>query len=232
MTGAPILIGCAHGTKSSAGKQTIKALLDAVRIALPEVDVREAYVDVHGPYLADVIAEIPMVEQGRAAIVVPLLLAGGYHVYHDIAEAVANRPDIVAAGALGPDQRLTGILLDRLREAHVSRGSTLVLAAAGSSDERALADTEAAAEMLRGTWAGPVRVAYAAGHDPSVADAVRTAHEFGEDGTVAVASYLLSPGVFQSRLHEAGADVVTSALAPHPGLVSIVIDRYSALSHG
>lgn len=232
MTVAPILIGCAHGTTSSAGKQTIKALLGAVRIALPDVDVREAYVDVHGPYLADVIAEIPVAEEGRAAIVVPLLLAGGYHVHHDIAEAVADRTDIVAAGALGPDQRLTGILLDRLREAHVSRGSTLVLAAAGSSDARALADTEAAAEMLRGTWAGPVRVAYAAGHEPSVADAVRTAHEFGEDGTVAVASYLLAPGVFQSRLYEAGADVVTSALAPHPGLVSIVIDRYNSLIHG
>jgi sirohydrochlorin ferrochelatase len=232
MTAAPILIGCAHGTESSAGKQTIKALLDAVRIALPDVDVREAYVDVHGPYLADVIAEIPVLDEGRAAIVVPLLLAGGYHVYHDIAEAVADRPDIVASGALGPDQRLTRIVLDRLREAHVSRGSTLVLAAAGSSDARALADIEAAAEMLRGTWAGPVRVAYAAGHDPSVADAVRTAHAFGEDGAVAVVSYLLAPGVFQSRLHEAGADVVTSALAPHPGLVSIVIDRYSALAHG
>ena len=224
------MIGCAHGTKSSAGQQAIRDLLDAVRRSLPGVEVREAYVDVHGPYLADVIAEIPVSEEGRTAIVVPLLLAGGYHVHHDIAEAVADRPDIVAAGALGPDERLTGVLLDRLHALHVSRESTLILAAAGSSDARSQADTEAAAEMLRGTWAGPVRVAYAAGHDPSVADAVRTAHEFGEDGTVAVASYLLAPGVFQTRLHEAGADVVTPALAPHPGLVSIVIERYSSLA--
>lgn len=231
MTGAPILIGCAHGTKSAQGRETVRGVLDAVRIALPGVDVREAYVDVHGPFLADVLAEIPVAEHGRSAVVVPLLLAAGYHVYHDIAEAIAERPDVVAAPPLGPDERLTAVVLDRLREAHVSQGATLVLAAAGSSDPRSQADTETAAEMLRGTWGGPVRVAFAAGHAPSVADAVRSARNYGEDGTVAVASFLLAPGVFQTRLSEAGADVVTSALAPHPEIVSIVIDRYSSFTH-
>jgi len=229
--GTPVLIGCAHGTNSPVGQQAVRDLLDAVRLALPGVEVREAYVDVHGPTLADVIADLPVAEEGLAAVVVPLLLAGGYHVHHDIAEAVAMRPDVVAAGALGPDARLTAIVLDRLREAHVSHESTLVLAAAGSSDERAMADTEAAAEMLRGTWEGPVRVAFAAGHPPSVAEAVRSARNYGEDGTVAVASFLLVPGVFQARLEEAGADVVTPALAPHPELVSIVIDRYGSFVH-
>ncbi len=231
MTAAPILIGCAHGTKSAVGRQTVKDLLDAVRLALPDVDVREAYVDVHGPFLADVIAEIPVQEEGVSAVVVPLLIAGGYHVYHDIAEAVASRSDVVSASALGPDERLIQIVLDRLHEAHVSRDATVVLAAAGSSDSRSQADTEAATEMLREQWEGPVRVGFAAGHAPSVADAVRLARNFGEDGTVAVASFLLAPGVFQARLSEAGADVVTPALAPHPELVSIVIDRYSSLIH-
>lgn len=60
MTGTPILIGCGHGTKSAEGQQTIRDLLDAVRLAMPGVDVREAYVDVHGPKLADVIADIPV----------------------------------------------------------------------------------------------------------------------------------------------------------------------------
>jgi len=232
MTGTPLLIGCAHGTKSVVGQQTIKDLLDAVRVALPGVEVREAYVDVHGPFLADVLAEIPVVEDGLSAVVVPLLLAGGYHVYHDIAEAVADRPDVVAAPALGPDERLTAVVLDRLNAARVPRESTVVLAAAGSSDERAQADTAAAAELLRGAWEGPVRLAYAAGHEPSVAGAVRAARNYGEDGTVAIASYLLAPGVFQARLNEAGADVVTPALAPHPGIVSIVIDRYSSFTNG
>ena len=118
-----------------------------------------------------------------------------------------------------------------VREAHVSHESTVVLASAGASDERAHADIAAAAELLRRTWAGPVRVAYAAGHEPSVADAVRAAHAYGEDGTVAIAPYLLASGVFQTRLNEAGADVVTRALSPHPDIVSIVIDRYSSFTH-
>ena len=232
MTRTPILIGCAHGTQSVEGQQTIRDLLDAIRVALPDVEVREAYVDVHGPYLHDVIDDIPRAEEGLSAVVVPLLLAGGYHVYHDIAQAVEGRPDVVNAGALGPDERLIGVVLDRLREAHVPHDTTLVLAAAGSSDQRSLADTDAAAEQLRGAWEGPVRVGFAAGHDPSVAESVRLAHEYGEDGRVVVASFLLAPGVFQKRLYEAGADVVTPPLAPHPDLVSIVLDRYSALAHG
>ena len=94
---------------------------------------------------------------------------------------------------LGLDDRLTAIVVDRLRAAHVSRDATLVLAVVGSSDPRAQADTEASAELLRGAWRGPVRVAFAAGHAPSVADAARSARNYGEDGTVAVASFLLAP---------------------------------------
>lgn len=210
----------------------IRQFLDAIRVAMPDVDVREAYVDVQGPFLNDVIAELPASEEGLTAVVVPLLLASGYHVYHDIAKAVESRPDVVGAEALGPDSRLVDIVLDRLREAHVPADATLVLAAAGSSDPRSQSDTEAAAETLRGAWGGPVRVGFAAGHEPSVADAVAQAHEFGEDGVVAVASFLLAPGVFQKRLGEAGADYVTGPLAPHPDLVSIVAERYGVFTHG
>lgn len=232
MTPTPILIACGHGVTSSEGRQAIRDLLDLVRQALPDVEVREAYVDAHGPALDDVIADIPRAESGTSAVVVPLLLGIGFRLHHDIAEAVASRPDVVRAEALGPDSRLVGIVLDRLREAHVPADATLVLAAAGSSDPRSQADTEAAAETLRGAWGGPVRVGFAAGHEPSVADAVARAHEFGEDGVVAVASFLLGPGFFQKRLGEAGADHVTGPLAPHPDLVSIVAERYGALTHG
>lgn len=226
MTAKPILIGCGHGTKSPQGQQAMRDLLDAVRIAAPDVEVREAYVDVHGPELNAVVSDVPRAHEGLAAVVVPLLLASGYHVYHDIAKAVATRDDVVSADALGPDARLVDIVLDRLREAHVPDDATLVLAAAGSSDPRSQADTEAAAEMLRGAWGGPVRIGFAAGHDPSVTDAVTKAREFGEEGAVAVASFLLAPGVFQSRLMEAGANYVTGPLAPHPRLTEIVLDRY------
>src|SRR5690606_15634225 len=103
--------------------------------------------------------------------VVPYLLAGGYHVYHDIAQAVSERSDVQSAPALGPDSRLIDIVMDRIREADVHPTATLVLAPAGSSDPRSQADTERTADMLRQRWDGPVRIGYAAGVKPSVTEA-------------------------------------------------------------
>ncbi|MFV0634965.1 sirohydrochlorin chelatase [Demequina sp.] len=219
-----ILIGCAHGTRSAQGQETVRTILQQVREAM-EIDVREAFVDVQEPTIDDVVAAIPASERA-AAVVVPLLLGGGYHVHVDIARAVKDRLDIVAAPALGPDSRLIDIVLDRVRQAGVPDDATLVLAAAGSSDPRSQADTDAAAEMLRSRWEGPVRIGFAAGPKPSVAEAVASARENGEDGIVAVASYLLSPGLFQNRLAEAGADYVSAPLAPHPILLEIIADRF------
>ncbi|WP_062521223.1 sirohydrochlorin chelatase [Demequina silvatica] len=219
------LIACAHGTRDEDGQATILRVVEDVRAALAGTEVRDAYVDVHGPYCKEVVAEVAPTA-GTSAVVVPLLLAGGYHVYHDIAEAVKRRSDVTAAKALGPDPRLIDIVMDRIREAHIPPTTTLILAAAGSSDPRSEADTLAAAEMLRARWDGPVRVGYAAGIHPTVADAVADARNNGEDGEVAVASFLLAPGFFQKRLAEAGADYVTAPLAPHPRLVEIVLDRY------
>ncbi|WP_062388285.1 sirohydrochlorin chelatase [Demequina iriomotensis] len=219
------LIACAHGTRDADGQATILRVVEDVRAALPGHDIRDAYVDVHGPYCKDVVAEVAPGE-GTAAVVVPLLLAGGYHVYHDIAEAVRDRDDVATATALGPDARLIDIVLDRIHEAGVPETATLVLAAAGSSDPRSTADTAMAAELLRARWGGPVRIGYAAGIHPTVADAVTEARANGEDGVVAVASFLLAPGFFQKRLMESGADYVTAPLAPHPRLVEIVLDRY------
>jgi sirohydrochlorin ferrochelatase len=224
-----VLIGCAHGTREKAGQKVVVALLESVREALG-VDVREAYVDVQEPHVKDVVAEV--VAHGENAVVVPLLLAGGYHVYVDIAQAVAGHAGVAAAPALGPDKRLTDIVLDRVSDAGVPKDATLVLAAAGSSDPRSQADTEAAAELLRARWGGPVRVGYAAGIAPSVADAVASARANGEDDVVAVASFLLAPGTFQARLEESGADFVTAPLAPDPRLIEIIADRFRDAGEG
>jgi sirohydrochlorin ferrochelatase len=193
------------------------------------VEVRVAYVDVQEPEIDEVVLGIPENPDGIAAIVVPYLLAGGFHVHVDIARAVADRPDVVAAPALGPDPRLIAIIADRVAEAKVHPTATLVLAPAGSSDKRSQADTEKTLDALRLAWDGPVRVGYAAGIEPTVAQAVEAARAFGEDdedGDVAVVSYLLSPGFFQDRLGEAGADHVTDPLAPDERLVDIIVDRY------
>ena len=220
----PVLVGCSHGTDSVTGRAAIRSVVDGVRRARPDLDVREAFVDVQQPEVADVVAGA--LDDVGAAVVVPLLLSAGFHVHVDIAEAVA--PDGAAAsGALGPDPRIVDILVDRLSAAGAGDGDAVVLAAAGSSDPRAAEAVEEVARVLRTAWAhDPVVVGYGAGARPSVPDAVAAARATGAPRVV-VASYLLAPGYFHDRLLTAGADVVTEPLAPDDRLVDVVLDRYT-----
>ncbi len=91
------------------------------------------------------------------AVVVPLLLAPGFHVHVDIQQAV-DRPSAVASRTLGPDARLTGVLLDRLAQAGATTDDVIVLGAAGSTDVRARQSIDAAARMLGSAWGAPVPV--------------------------------------------------------------------------
>ncbi|HEX9064664.1 MAG TPA: CbiX/SirB N-terminal domain-containing protein, partial [Streptosporangiaceae bacterium] len=70
-----------------------------------------------------------------------------------------------------------------------------------------------------------VTAAFAAAGEPDVADAVARLRA-ATRGPVAVASYLLAPGVFQDRLRASGADWVTEPLGDHPAVAALVIDRY------
>jgi sirohydrochlorin ferrochelatase len=223
----PALVVCAHGTRDPLGRATVRAVVDEVAALLPDVEVHEAFVDVHGPFVAEVVAGLPPGEP-LAGVVVPLLLAGGYHVHVDIAEAVATRPDVVASDPLGPDDRLVDVVLDRLRTAGAPEGGVVILVPAGSSDERAQADSAEVAGRVARRWGAPVLLAYAAGPEPAVADAVREARAAGGGAPVTVASYLLAPGFFQGRLEASGADVVTAPVLPDPRVAQIVVDQYRA----
>ncbi|MDT0166417.1 CbiX/SirB N-terminal domain-containing protein [Actinotalea sp. AC32] len=226
MPDAPVLVGCSHGTDDPAGRAAVASVLDGVRTHRPDLDVREAFVDVQQPEVADVVADA--VRDAGAAVVVPLLLSAGFHVHVDVAAAVAERP-AVASGALGPDDRLVAVLVDRLREAGAGPGDAVVLAAAGSSDHRAVVAVEAVLDRLRAAWPhGPVTVGYGSAATPSVPDAVAAARAASAGGRVVVAAYLLAPGFFHDRLALAGADVVTAPLAPDDRVVDVVLDRYAA----
>lgn len=223
----PVLVGCSHGTDSVAGRAAIRSILDGVRAARPGLDVREAFVDVQQPEVADVVAGATAC--GGSAVVVPLLMSTGFHARVDIAAAVQGRR-AAASRTLGPDDRLVQILLDRLRQAGAVAGDAVVLAAAGSSDPLAAAMVEQTLEALRHAWQdGPVTVGYGSASLPRIADAVEQARRAGAARVVA-ASYLLAPGFFHDRVSAAGADVVTAPLAPDPRLVEIVLDRYAEAS--
>lgn len=221
----PVLVGCSHGTDDARGRAVVAGLLDGVRDARPDLDVRDAFVDVQTPEVADVVRGA-VADVGRA-VVVPLLLSAGFHVHVDIAEAVAV-PGATAADTLGPDVRLVAILVDRLRDAGAAPGDAVVLGAAGSSDERATAAVALMGAALQAAWPfGPVSVGYLSAARPTVADAVTAARAAGAPRVV-VASYLLAPGYFQERLTACGADLVTPPLAPDARLVDVALDRYDA----
>ncbi len=219
------LVACAHGTRSPAGRAAVASLVSAVRAA-SSVPVLDAFVDVHGPYVADVVASV-----SGDAVVVPLLLAPGYHVRVDIAEAVAPWSAAAAAPALGPSPLLTSLLMDRLRAAGARPGDTVVLGAAGSSDDASDVSVRAAARSLSVAWGAPVSVAYGASRSPSLASEVARLRSV-TSGRVVVASYLLATGHFHRRILDAGADVVTAPLLgddePDPRLVELVLERFES----
>jgi sirohydrochlorin ferrochelatase len=223
---SPVLIACAHGTRNPTGRRLVAELALAARSLRPGLETTAAFVDVQPPTVVDVVAGLSAA--GRPAVVVPLLLSGGYHVHVDIAGAVAGAAGTVAARPLGPDPRLVEVLHDRL----VSAGAdprdprtAVVLAAAGSSDVRAVADVESTADLLQRTWAGPVTTGYGSAATPTVPDAVAAARRAGAERVV-VASYLLAPGHFHDKLAGAGADVVTAPLLPDDRIAAVLLDRY------
>jgi sirohydrochlorin ferrochelatase len=241
-TAAPVLIGCSHGTNDLTGREVIRALLDDVRAARPDLDVREAFVDVQQPEVSDVVTSIvapsaatddPDGAQPEDAVVVPLLLSGGFHVSVDVAAAVEDRGPgagrATAATPLGPDPRLVDLLVERLAEAGLRPDDAVVVAAAGSSRPGAARDVEELAAGLRERVSGPVTVGYGAMAKPSVPDSVAAARvDLAAGARVVVAAYLLAPGFFYDRVLEAGADVVTAPLAPDARLTAVVLDRYAA----
>ncbi|WP_418909694.1 sirohydrochlorin chelatase [Arthrobacter antioxidans] len=218
----PVLIACSHGTDNAQGRREIDAVRAGIMALCPEVEVREAYVDVQEPDLVDVVAALPA---GRPAVIVPLLLSVGYHVKVDIARAAASRPGTVSALPLGPDPRLARVLQQRLTEAGVDDADAVVLAAAGSSDACAAEDVAEVQAVLAELRTGRVRAGFGSKAVPSVPDAV-AARRAESEQRVAVASYLLAPGYFHDQLAKAGADVVSAPLLPSPLIAEIALSRY------
>jgi sirohydrochlorin ferrochelatase len=221
-----VLVACAHGTRNPTGRRLIAELALAARSLRPGLQTTAAFVDVQPPTVVDVVAGLAAA--GTPAVVVPLLLSGGYHVHVDIAGAVAAHDGALAARPLGPDLRLAAVLLDRLRSAGEDPrdpNTAVVVAAAGSSDPRAVADVEGAANLLQRDWAGPVTTGYGSAAKPTVTDAVRAARRAGAERVV-VAAYLLAPGHFHGKLMDAGADLVTDPLLPDDRIAAVLLDRY------
>ena len=224
---APALVAVAHGSRTPAAQANIRALLDAVRAARPELDVREAYIELAAPLLPEVLTDVI-----GDAVVVPLLLGNGYHIAHDVGGvADFHRPGTPCAPALGPDALLVDALADRLAEAEFCcplcppPTNPVILAVAGSSDPRSHADADAVAALLATRLGREVVAAYNSSTTPSVVQTVAALRAAGH-AKVSAATYLLSPGRFATEVKACGADVVSEPLGVHPALVELVLRRY------
>jgi len=219
----PILLAVAHGSRDAAAQRRVG---DLVRRAgwLAHGPARACFVSHAAPSLPDALADTVGQAGPDGVVIVPLLLSSGYHLSSDIGAAAA-RAGVAAAGPLGPAPELTTALSDRLAEAGVPDGAPVVLAAAGSSDPQASVDVARQAAMLASARRAPVAASFVTAARPSVTEAV--ADLTARTGQpVAVASYLLAPGLFQDRLSQAGASWVSGPLGDHPAVAGLVVNRF------
>ncbi|WP_242619787.1 sirohydrochlorin chelatase, partial [Actinomadura fibrosa] len=106
---APALLAVAHGTRDPAGPIAVRELLRRVRAIRPWVRVVEAYGELSAPSLEEAAAGLE-----GPVVVVPLLLARGYHALIDIPDRAARLlPGSVTARPLGPDGLLAAALAER-----------------------------------------------------------------------------------------------------------------------
>jgi len=199
------LVIAAHGSTDERFADIVESIASRVRVLRAGLEVRIGYLD-HGP---PTIAEVTDDE----TVVVPLLLASGYHVRIDVPE---QAPSAIVASAVGPDVRLAHALADRLTEAGHKGPAPVTLAAAGSSDDRALDDVRAMAGHLASVLGADVAPAFVAGGSP----------QLSELRPRVVASYLLAPGAFHDAVIATGADIVSAPIGDHPAVAEIVLARY------
>jgi sirohydrochlorin ferrochelatase len=194
------LVLAAHGSTDPRFADVVSSLASLVVASRPQLDVRVGYLE-HGTSLAQV--------SDPDCVVVPLLLTNGYHAHIDIP---TQAPASVIAAPLGPDYRLALVLADRLREAGW-RGGPVVLAAAGSADERALQDARRAAADLSCVLGVAVTAAFIGSGEPRL------------DTAAAVATYLIAPGKFADLAAATGV-IAAAPLGADPRIAEIILDRY------
>ena len=231
------LVAVAHGSRDPRSAATVAALVDEVRRQRPDLDVRLSFLDLSAPSLPEALAAAAA-DGHRRAVVVPLLLGRAFHARVDlpgeVAEAAHRHPglDIVTAAVLGPDDRLEAAAWERLAEVAGPLDDPelgVVLAGVGSS--HAPANAAVAAVAARGAarfgWAG-ARAGFATA-SPAVPCAIAALRAEGAR-RVAVAQWILAPGLLPDRIAAAAAAAgvpVAAPLGAHPAVAELVADHHA-----
>jgi sirohydrochlorin ferrochelatase len=231
-----VLVAVAHGSADPRAAATIAELAAVAREHSPGLDLRTAFLGHAPPSLPQVLGTI---EADREVTVLPLLLTAAHHSKADIPRMLARtpRPRVSYGATLGPHPLLLNATQRRLAEEDPASlkdpaRTAVVLAAAGSSDPEANATiARMAAQWQARTGWFAVRPAYASAAEPSPAAAVATLLRDGAP-RVAVATYLLAPGLFADRIRQgalaAGAAAVSPALGACAEVAEVLLDRFEA----
>ncbi|MEJ3404219.1 CbiX/SirB N-terminal domain-containing protein [Rathayibacter sp. YIM 133350] len=224
-TPALVILALTHGAPSGPNRAAVIALVDAIATARPDVDVSISFVDA---WQSDLPQALPPALATSSSVVVPLVLSAGFHVRAELADSLGQA---VLADALGPDGRLVEVLAERVRSLGILPRDSVLLAAAGSTDQRAVAECFETARMLGAALGRPVTVGFIAAASPRLHDAIEMLRAVHHGSRVVVATYLLAPGHFNDAITTAGADLVSPPLVVPDGavaepLVDLVLERY------
>jgi sirohydrochlorin ferrochelatase len=225
---SPVLLAVAHGSRDAAAKECVVSLTSRVARLAGATRVEAAFVQHEKPSLETALAGALTEAGADGTFIVPLLLSGGYHLSYDI-RAAARAAGVPVARPLGPDPRLVRALADRLDGARVPDGVPVVLAAAGSRDTRALADARRQAAMLAAYRGAPVVAGFVSAARPTVDEAVAVLGSM-TGKPVAVAAYLLAPGLFHDRLWLGSGTWVSGPLGDHPAVADLIMERFRGLA--
>ncbi|MFF5470170.1 sirohydrochlorin chelatase [Streptomyces achromogenes] len=226
----PALVLVAHGSRDPRALTTVRALMARVRALRPGLPVHLGHIELNEPLLPGTLAALGETR----AVLVPLLLARGYHVKQDIPELAAAAPARASVAApLGPHPLLAEALHARLTEAGwpaaldaaARRTTAVVLAAAGSRDPDSAADTRRTARLLAGRLGVPVVPAYASAAAPTVPTALRALAARGRH-RVAVASCFTAPGRFATQCAAQAPWIASAPLGAHEAMARLVVHRY------
>lgn len=198
----------AHGTRSQAGRDCVEDIRSALEHRLGE-PVRLGWVDVCEPHVADLVRDDDLL--------LPAFLGLGHHVSVDVPEAAAHAERVTITPHLGSalgQPLVEQAIVERVLEAG-GPWPTTIIGWAGSSHATSREQARATARRLAARWGSGVRVELATPRQlPPLLEAARGCGE-----RVGIASMLLAPGFFQTRLEESGADAISAPLGAHPAIV-------------
>jgi sirohydrochlorin ferrochelatase len=222
------LVLTAHGSRDPRSAVNARAVANWIRWARPGLEVRVAFCDLNTPRLVDVLTP--------GAVVTPFLLADAYHARVDIPAQIADcGADVRQADVLGEDDRLIGVMHQRLTETGFSTADPelgVVVVAIGSTHAAANErTTQVAGKLIAGTRWVRAATAFATGSGPSPADAVDRLRRNGAR-RIAIAPWFLAPGRLTDRVLEyAAAEGIPMAapLGAHRLVAETALDRYDSV---